>query len=110
MRSCLMNWKREVQYSMSKENAKLFIQKVDKNPELCALVNADGADFVSIARDAGFELTQEELDEAIQEIRKERKNAVIESLSPEDLDKVADGSDCPRNSFVFMKMLQMVTR
>ena len=86
---------------MSKENARLFIKEIDKNPQLCALVNAEGADYVSIARDAGFELTQTELDEAVQEIRDERRNSVIESLSPEDLDKVAGGTDdmCPRNFF-----------
>ena len=80
---------------MSKENAMLFIEKVNTSPELRNLVNAEGADFVSIAKDAGFEVTQEELDDAVEELREARKNAIIEQLSPEELDMVAGGARCP---------------
>lgn len=84
---------------MSKENALLFLEKVNKDRELNDLVNQEGADFVKIAKDAGLDLTQEELDEAVEELRERRKNAVLETLSPEELEKVAGGTDCPQMFF-----------
>ena len=76
------------------ENAKQFLEQVLKDEPLRARVREkEPAEVVSIARELGFDVTAEELEEAVQAMRqasasKER----MKELGPDELDDVAGGT------------------
>jgi hypothetical protein len=70
---------------VSKENVALFLEAADKRPELLQrLATTDKtADWVEVARDAGFELTAEELRSVVETTL--NKKVTTENAIPEYL-------------------------
>ncbi len=52
---------------MSEKDAQAFFDHVDRDPELQARLKAVSANYIAIARDCGYDLTQQELREHLQE-------------------------------------------
>ncbi|MBQ9408259.1 MAG: Nif11-like leader peptide family RiPP precursor, partial [Clostridia bacterium] len=77
--------------SMAIENAKKFLEQVMKDEALRKrAVEKEPAEVVEIAKKLGFDVTAEELDEAVKEMRQKAKEKLKE-LGPGDLDNVAGG-------------------
>jgi len=52
---------------MSKAHAKKFIKKLQKDPELRAKVHKASQHIVKVAKDAGFDVTHEEIANSLKE-------------------------------------------
>ena len=73
------------QLSLSEEQLKAFIAKVQADTSLQEQLKAEGADPVAIAKAAGFSITTEDL--------KEHRQTLL-LLSDDELEGVAGGNGC----------------
>lgn len=76
---------------MALDNAKRFLGQMMKDGEMLKDIgNKDPDEVVKIARNLGFDVTADELDEALKVMRQTNRDA-MQQLTPDELDNIAGG-------------------